>query len=78
VVVWIAVELVWGMMAVAVFETVVVAVALAEVLDVDVWVWVARDLSAGTGAIAPRRFTETVAEVAESPDASEPVVVCDD
>ncbi len=77
-VVWTAVELVWGMMGVAVLETVVVALPLVEVLDVEVRVWVARGLSAGTGTIAPRCLTETVADVVESPDASEPAVACDD
>jgi hypothetical protein len=78
VVVWTIVVVVWTTVGVVLtgVVAVVVAVALVEVLDVEVWVWVVRALSGGTGTIAPRRVTETVEEVAESLDASEPVVVC--
>ena len=80
------VGVVWAMVAV-VLTTVVVAVvavaaalapALVEALDVELWLCVAPGLSGGTGTPAPRCVTETVAEVVELPDASEPVVACDD
>jgi hypothetical protein len=83
-VVWIVVETVWGTVAVVLATvvvavvTVALAVALVEALDVEVWLAVVAALSGGTGTPAPRCVTDTVAEVLELPDASEPVVACDD
>jgi hypothetical protein len=55
---------------------VAVALPLVALLDVDVCVWVVRALSGGTGTIVPSCLTETVVEVPEAPDASDPAVAC--
>jgi hypothetical protein len=85
VVVW-TVVLDWGTVAVVVTTVLVAVVAVVgvgavalpfvELLDVVVCVWVVRALSGGTGTIVPSCLTETVVEVAEPSDASDPAVAC--